>query len=112
MYTTNFPVYMRQWPDSFYMKEALATFYFFDFEHEDQKLLHMEFMFYSDPNAVESMMIEKDDTLVEEYVSNGQVIYIFSNLENNVATWSCDSWVVEIVGAVSTDELKRMVDSI
>ncbi|WP_297719669.1 hypothetical protein [Intestinimonas sp.] len=55
---------------------------------------------------------EKDDGLVEEYVHNGDVYYIFSNIDTLTATSFDGEWLVAVSGALTMEELKAVIDSI
>ena len=55
---------------------------------------------------------EKDSTPVEEYISNGRLFYIFSNIDTSTATWFDSEFMVTISGNLTLDELKSILDSI
>lgn len=55
---------------------------------------------------------EKDDSHVEEYVTNGINFYLFENLGQQVAAWYVDSYECSIFGDISRDELKMVADTI
>lgn len=54
---------------------------------------------------------EKDSGLVEIYIGNGRTFYMMSNLNTTTATWSEGNLVEMIRGKLSTDEVKKMIDS-
>lgn len=56
--------------------------------------------------------VEMSNDLCEVYTSNGVDYYIISNFDQNRAVWICDSYECYISGALTIDELKRMIDSI
>lgn len=55
---------------------------------------------------------EKDNTPVEEYVHNGQVFYILSNLDTLTATTFDGEYMTIIAGALTREEIKTIIDSI
>ena len=55
---------------------------------------------------------EKDDTAPFEYYSNQRVHYIFSDNDQYTAAWECDTLKVLIMGNVSFNEMKRIIDSV
>lgn len=60
-----------------------------------------------------TMVFEKDDTSVEVYTSGGRTFYILSNSENTTwAVWSEEGFEESIRGALSVDEVKKIIDSI
>ena len=58
-----------------------------------------------------SAITEKDETVVDIYVINGQVHYIFSNNGNKVAEWTVNNNVLSIYGPISTEEMKQIIAS-
>ena len=55
---------------------------------------------------------EKDDGLVEEYVHNGDVYYISSNIDTLTAASFDGEWMVAVSGALTMEEMKAVIDSI
>ncbi len=55
---------------------------------------------------------EKDGQILEVYSSNGRTFYLFSNSNQTVATCMDGLTQLSIVGDLTTEELKQMVDSI
>lgn len=55
---------------------------------------------------------EKDSYDVDEYMSNGKLFYIFSNIDTLSATWFDGEFMVMISGTLTTDEIKAIIDSI
>lgn len=55
---------------------------------------------------------EKDDTPVEEYVHNGWVFYILSNLDTLTATAYDGTYMIMISGSLTREEIKAVIDSI
>ena len=55
---------------------------------------------------------EKDSGAVEEYISNGRLFYIFSNIDMLSGTWLGEEFMVVVSGDLTTDEMKSILDSI
>ena len=55
---------------------------------------------------------EKDDSPVEEYLYNGVMHYLFTNLDNQVAVWIVGDLEYSISTTLSKDELKELVQSV
>lgn len=55
---------------------------------------------------------EKDDSPVEEYLYNGVMHYLFTNLDNQVAVWIAGDLEYSISTTLSKDELKELVQSV
>lgn len=55
---------------------------------------------------------EKDDRPVEEYLYNGVMHYLFTNLDNQVAVWIAGDLEYSISTTLSKDELKELVRSV
>ena len=56
--------------------------------------------------------VEVDDNLLELYEAAGIQYYIFSNMDQIKAVWIIDSYQCSIVGDVTMEEIKHMIDSI
>ena len=55
---------------------------------------------------------EKDDDSVEEYLSNGKLFYIFSNIDTVTATWYHNQYMIMIGGNLTKTDLTMIIDSI
>lgn len=55
---------------------------------------------------------EKDAGFVEEYVHNGDLFYIFSNIDTVTATCYSGQFMTMIGGTLTIDEVKAIIDSI
>ena len=55
---------------------------------------------------------EKDDGAVEEYLSNGKLFYIFSNIDTVTATWFHDQYMIMIGGNLTRTDLTMIINSI
>ena len=62
--------------------------------------------------GVPANQVEKSDNLFEIYTLGGVDYYIFSNNENLQAKWSVGEFECIIIGQITLDELKAMIDSI
>ena len=56
--------------------------------------------------------IEKSDSLLEIYTANDVNYYIFSNNARLQAAWVLGEFECQIIGTITIDELKAMIDSI
>ena len=56
--------------------------------------------------------IEKNDLLLEIHTANDVNYYIFSNTETLQAAWVMGEFECQIIGKITIDELKAMIDSI
>ena len=56
--------------------------------------------------------VEQSDGLVEEYVVSGVTYYLFSDINVVKAVWINGSYECDIMGNVTIEELKMMIDSI
>ena len=59
-----------------------------------------------------SGMFEKDSSPVEEYVHNGNLFYILSNVDSVTATCYNEEFMTTISGTLTIDEIKAIIDSI
>ena len=57
-------------------------------------------------------MFEKDDALVEQYISNCRVFYLMKNLEDSSALWSDGTYMIAVSGNLTISELKTIIDNI
>ena len=55
---------------------------------------------------------EKDSGVVEEFMSNGRLYYIFSNVDTYTATWFDGNFMITITGNLTIDEIKSILNSI
>ena len=83
------------------------------FSGEKDIYFGIRFIRYSDSSDIGIYSFEKEDLPTEEYISNGRLFYIFSNLEGVTATWSDgEALTVSISGTISVHEIKSIIDSI
>ena len=62
--------------------------------------------------GVPADQVEKNDDLLEVYVVDGVEYYIFSNTETLQAAWSIGEFECLIIGKITLEEMKMMIDSI
>ena len=56
--------------------------------------------------------VEQSDGLIEEYEVLGITYYLFSDISRMKAKWIIDSYECDIIGNITIDELKMMINSI
>lgn len=74
-----------------------------------EKVLRITVQDYLDKIPV---YVEQSEGLVEEYEVSGITYYLFKNNERTQAVWIVDSFECSILGDLTIDELKLMIDSI
>ena len=62
--------------------------------------------------GVQAEQVEKNDDLLEVYVIDGVEYYIFSNTETLQAAWSIGEYECLMIGKITLEEMKMMIDSI
>ena len=62
--------------------------------------------------GVQAPQVEKNDDFIEAYVVDGVEYYIFSNTETLQAAWSIGEFECLMIGKITLEEMKRMIDSI
>ena len=62
--------------------------------------------------GVQAPQVEKNDDLLEVYVVDGVEYYIFSNTETLQAVWSIGEFECLMIGKITLEEMKMMIDSI
>ncbi len=82
------------------------------FANEDGRNYKIKISRYTSPEYISGKSFEKDSSSVEEHISNGRLVYVFSNLERNTATWSDGVFEISIFGDLTRTELKQIFDSI
>lgn len=76
------------------------------------KEFSMSIGIYNDTTSLPTYQYEKNEGSVEEYYSNGIPHYIMGNMDQNSVVWRSGLTECSIQGFLSTDEIKKMVDSI
>ena len=77
-----------------------------------EKTYSVDIEHYYNKADIETLVIEKDDTNVCSYESNGKTFYIMSDMEYLTATRTDGVFVETISGQLSIDEIKQIIDSI
>ena len=77
-----------------------------------EKTYSVDIEHYYNKADIETLVIEKYDTNVCSYESNGKTFYIMSDMEYLTATWTDGTFVETISGQLSMDEIKTIIDSI
>lgn len=67
---------------------------------------------YRENNYIDVQEFEQDESFREMYPSNSKCFYIFSNDDYFMATWSDSTTMISILGDLSVEELKSIIDSI
>ena len=62
--------------------------------------------------GVQAPQVEKNDDFLEMYVVDGVEYYIFSNTETLQAAWSIGEFECLMIGKITLEEMKMMIDSI
>lgn len=84
-----------------------------DYVWEDSgESFFVELKKYARIGDAHAAQFEKDDTPVLEYEAGGTTHYLFGNPAGNVAVWNQDDLICMIVGDLTEDEFKKMIDSI
>lgn len=82
----------------------------------DNEEFYISISIYKNVEQMENLLLvgqyEKNEGLVEEYYSNGIPHYLMNNLERSTAVWRNGTVECSIHGALTIDNLKKMIDSI
>ena len=62
--------------------------------------------------GVQAEQVEKNDDLLETYTIDGVEYYIFSNTETLQAAWSIGEFECIVIGEITLEDMKAMIDSI
>lgn len=82
---------------------------FFD---SNKNSFHIRISRYMSQPNLESSLFEKDNILVESYLSHEKTFFIFPNLDSVTATWTDNALLETIWGDLSVDDVKAVIDSI
>lgn len=63
-------------------------------------------------DSLSMMTLQKDDSDVTEYLSRNRLFYIYSNVENIVASWSDEQFLISVEGNIPVEDVKQIIDSI
>ena len=101
-------------PDGFYMSDI-------NIEHKPLQIAYRAKYCNGEQNLIITVQdhlegipiyVEQSDGLVEEYEVAGVTYYLFKNNERTQAEWIVDSFECSILGDLTIEELKLMIDSI
>lgn len=67
---------------------------------------------YPEREDIDNQAFEQDESFRETYLSNSKCFYIFANDDYFMATWSDGTTMQTILGDLSVEELKSIIDSI
>ncbi len=83
------------------------------YEDDDGKVIIFDYVIYNDSgkNTESETSFEKDSNEIEVYNKNGISHHIFSNLDQVQAVWGRLNTIYNISGDISTDEIKKIIDS-
>lgn len=98
--------------DSAIINSGILKSVFYQFENADKNLISIQIQTRMLNASPEAGTFEKSDGSAEAYTSNDMVFYLFSNNGMMTATWADSSTEMVITGNISTDEIKRIIDSI
>lgn len=90
------------------VNSVFASFY----DPENERVYSITIEYYFSKEYLESLVIEKDNSQIVLYNSNGKAFHVMSNLGDLVAAWSDGTYVVTVVGEINERELKEILDSI
>ncbi len=62
--------------------------------------------------GVPAHQVEKNEDLLEIYTADNIEYYIFSNTETLQVAWSVGEFECQIIGNITVEEAKEMIDSI
>ncbi|SFH31492.1 protein of unknown function [Desulfotomaculum arcticum] len=80
------------------------------YENSAHKTIAFDFEIYTDQASADASF-EKDDKMVEVYEKNNIPHYIFQNIDRVQAVWTSSNVIYNLSGDVSTDEMKKIIDS-
>ena len=86
--------------------------FYISFLGEDDAFFSIVLTKYNSPESINDRIFEKSDAVVETYVHNDMVFYLFPNEDTYTAAWSGSSLVYRISGDLSRDDLIKIIDSI
>ncbi len=60
----------------------------------------------------DTVVYQREDDFLEEYIIGNTVHYIFEDLDQISTVWYTENYTVHIVGDVSVEEMKKIIDSV
>ena len=82
------------------------------FSLPDDKKFFIQLDQYRENSYIDMKTFERDTDFREKYLSHSRAYYILSNEDYYMATWSDSTTMITILGDLSADELKLILDSI
>lgn len=82
------------------------------FSLPDDRRFFVQLDQYRESNYIDIQAFEQDESFRETYLSNSKCFYIFANDDYFMATWSDGTAMQTILGDLSVEELKSIIDSI
>ena len=67
---------------------------------------------YVEGHDISSIVFEKDNQPVIEYLSNNKLFYVMSDTVYKTAAWSDGRIVISLSGPVTEESMKKAIDSI
>lgn len=106
------PLYPSWLPEGFKQTDMLITekplFLHETYKNNDQELT----ITISPTTGFENTIYQKTENEPYEYPAGGVVHYIFDNNNEVTAVWCTESYTTVIVGKISLDEMKTVIDSV
>lgn len=107
-------------PDGFVMSDPFVsshdtnTSVYCEFsDSNSEEYFSLCYRIFSDSSVLQGQLIQKDTRDVTQYMANDMVYYCFSNLEDQVATWSDgNSLLIQITGTISNNCMKDILKGI
>ena len=105
-------------PEGFYVDEPeiwnddMSQVVQLTFTHEDGRSFFVSIERYIDERDIINTAYQKDTFPVEEYSPNGRRFYILSNINSVSAVWTDGNLVETIMGRLSVEEVKSIIDSL
>jgi hypothetical protein len=60
----------------------------------------------------DTAVYQRNEAAPEEYIAGNTIHYIFSDFNHITATWYTKDYTILIVGSITDDEMKRIIDSV
>ena len=108
----NEPLYPSWLPEGFkihYSEIELDPFFLHEGYSDGERYLTITIQ---PSSSTENIVFEKDTSPLSEYSKGNVVHYIFVDDNQVTASWQTDNYIVYITGNLSTEEIKRIIDSV
>lgn len=93
-------------------KSEALSYFTYVFCSGDNQTFSLEITTFSSQEYISDTAYEKNSTSVEEYISNGRTVYIFSNSEDNFAVCLDGLTEISVYGDLTRTQLEEVFDSI